>query len=1146
MSSYFNNLQDEEYQAPRYRGRNRRDSYRSDTSQSASEEPDRDSRDYAQRPLSNSRGGDNDSSSRASSSYNNNQHRKKKKKKDKSRLMTQYSIPESAPLVPTEVVRNESQTESSMASESYTQRSTALSFGSSSSNIMEAYRKLKETNRTRSSVTGSTSVSTGLPRHSEHEHESSTNTQDTRSRSQQTPATSTSTQDTTTDDEYNNNNNSRSKHKHKHHKEHKSHKRSTTKGSSSMPASAKLVPEYPPVPTQPQTTQVYHVRVKEQTPEFPPPEQAPPQPTTSRRASTTKTKKKQPRPTGVPPVPVETVQMLSMDMSESQQVHSSAPPPPPPPRTATATRDGTYNREPSNRRQQAADGIPVPQVYAQQQQQQQVYSSYGRDNPMQSNTAPPPPNNPNPPMAQAQPYPNRNSARQSPIPGAHAVLARNMAIAGSNRNLNQSNHTSAQQQQQYSPVPNTPHTMSKKSVTIQADQNPPPMTPRTPRRVAGGGPPRSITTSQVTQQVDNRDRGSLYSISDPLPEDDTSFDASGYQQNNRPPVHMRQALDNSELDPTLSRQMGNVRDNLRRQMTNPPTTLTDTPKSSRRKKSRKSSKRAKDDQSDASSSSSSSSGGHGILGFLSGFKGHPKSDMTASERRAAQNPFLNRPQNVKTFNTIGHFGEQQQKKKKRGDDSSSDSSHDHQRRRADDSDGDESYTSYSSESTKARFPLPAPLRKVQQLCGQVVTNTQFQVFMICLIMLNAAVLGIATYTFDNPKVPEALDIIDRILLVIFTIELALQFGYCGYNLFLDGWLVFDTLTVVTSWWLEGVQVFRSFRIFRSFRLIVRLPLLKNLVLTVFHVMPRIYSILCLLLLVLYVFGVLTTILYGYQEWGDKEEDKVDYFGHLGLSIFTLFQMVTLEGWGEVVRLVAAEHQYSASLIFSVFIVITGFIMYNLIVAVMCDSMLVIEAQGREELREQQKERKILDEIAKQEEEKRMHDEMLAQRKIDGGGRERIKGLVNDDPTVAGSAEDTQQSELSSAQLSLTEETEEEEEEEEYIEMRPVMCPNCEHCHEIPKFTWSYRNKTLQREANMERNQERINYLMEQVESLADTQIRVTNVLQTLMYEIESSRVGNVTSDGDTFNLSTADFSLEDYQKDFSKSSREVWSDEMVG
>ena len=229
-------------------------------------------------------------------------------------------------------------------------------------------------------------------------------------------------------------------------------------------------------------------------------------------------------------------------------------------------------------------------------------------------------------------------------------------------------------------------------------------------------------------------------------------------------------------------------------------------------------------------------------------------------------------------------------------------------------------------------------------------------------------MGIATYDFveDNETLNKLFDSCDLTFLIIFTIECALQVAYHGYQIFYDAWLTFDFIIVVTSWTLSGAQVFRAFRgklsfvhsrvtnkyivlpafsylwyiltlfllsAFRAFRLVARLTVLKVLVNAIIAVLPRLASIMLLFSLVLYIYSVLCTILFG---------DVSDiYFGSLYLSLFTLFQFVTLDGWGEIAREVKEDYEW-ANAVFLSFLTISSFILYSLVVAVVCDAVAVVE------------------------------------------------------------------------------------------------------------------------------------------------------------------------------------------------------------
>lgn len=125
---------------------------------------------------------------------------------------------------------------------------------------------------------------------------------------------------------------------------------------------------------------------------------------------------------------------------------------------------------------------------------------------------------------------------------------------------------------------------------------------------------------------------------------------------------------------------------------------------------------------------------------------------------------------------------------------------------------------------------------VRDYSGRIVNDQGFQIFIVILILINSLLIGVSTFDFveDDPAVGSAFRMLDFAFLIVFTIELVMQFLYHGYNLFLDGWLVFDLWIVIMSWGLESISVLRalrlrSFRIFRVFRLTSRIRALRRLV-----------------------------------------------------------------------------------------------------------------------------------------------------------------------------------------------------------------------------------------------------------------------------------------------------------------------------
>eukprot|EP00540_Astrosyne_radiata_P010503 CAMPEP_0116838176 /NCGR_PEP_ID=MMETSP0418-20121206/9065_1 /TAXON_ID=1158023 /ORGANISM="Astrosyne radiata, Strain 13vi08-1A" /LENGTH=419 /DNA_ID=CAMNT_0004468145 /DNA_START=42 /DNA_END=1301 /DNA_ORIENTATION=+ len=238
------------------------------------------------------------------------------------------------------------------------------------------------------------------------------------------------------------------------------------------------------------------------------------------------------------------------------------------------------------------------------------------------------------------------------------------------------------------------------------------------------------------------------------------------------------------------------------------------------------------------------------------------------------------------------------------------------------------------------------INRIRLACGKIVNNDTVEIGMIALIIINAAIMGVATFDFvtENPNMEELFANIDQGFLIIYTIELALQFIYFGFYLLHDGWLVFDLLVIGSSWIFDAevgsvgnqFQIIRAFRIFRAFRLITRIKVLRDLVAAIGEVIPRMTAIAMLLVLIFYIFAVLFTELF---------RDVSPFFSTLDASLFTCFEMMTLE-WADHARAVMDKKSWAWAP-FVAFIAITGFMVFNLIIAVVCDAVSIIDKVARE-------------------------------------------------------------------------------------------------------------------------------------------------------------------------------------------------------
>ena len=226
------------------------------------------------------------------------------------------------------------------------------------------------------------------------------------------------------------------------------------------------------------------------------------------------------------------------------------------------------------------------------------------------------------------------------------------------------------------------------------------------------------------------------------------------------------------------------------------------------------------------------------------------------------------------------------------------------------------------------------------IAGKLVNHPITQRFILFCILTNTVLMGISSTDLPNSSEPATnfLDVSDKVFLIIFTIESGLQLFYHSYKLFLNAWLTFDLLIVILSWAMQNLQVIRGFRVLRALRVIMRVGPIKDLIDALTGVIPRLSAIICLMLLILYIFAVLFTQLF-------KEHDLSDnYFSRLDYTLFTLIQIMTMD-FGDVMRETMTFSSY-AWFPFILYITIVGFILFNLIAAVVCDAIGLLKEKEK--------------------------------------------------------------------------------------------------------------------------------------------------------------------------------------------------------
>jgi voltage-gated sodium channel len=244
-------------------------------------------------------------------------------------------------------------------------------------------------------------------------------------------------------------------------------------------------------------------------------------------------------------------------------------------------------------------------------------------------------------------------------------------------------------------------------------------------------------------------------------------------------------------------------------------------------------------------------------------------------------------------------------------------------------------------------------------------------------VINAIILGLETVPLAMERYGAFLLAVDNFILGVFVIEILLRIYAHRLAFFRDPWSLFDfTVVAIALVPASGpLAVLRALRILRVLRLLTLVPSMRRVVGALLGSIPGLSSIALVLLLIYYVFAVIATKLFGdhFPQW----------FGSIGESLYSLFQIMTLESWSMgIVRPVMVEHPY-AWIFFIIFILIATFTMLNLFIAIIVNAMQTFTEEENRERKEALVETR--DHI-----EADLHSEMAALRREIGELRQSMK------------------------------------------------------------------------------------------------------------------------------------------------------------
>jgi voltage-gated sodium channel len=253
---------------------------------------------------------------------------------------------------------------------------------------------------------------------------------------------------------------------------------------------------------------------------------------------------------------------------------------------------------------------------------------------------------------------------------------------------------------------------------------------------------------------------------------------------------------------------------------------------------------------------------------------------------------------------------------------------------------------------------------LRAMLHRLIDQPWFNRFILTLILLNAVILGMETSATLMAQYGPLLLMLDKIMLAIFVLELLLRIFVHRLAFFKDPWSLFDFAVVAIALIPASgpLAVLRSLRVLRVLRVLSMVPSMKRVVSALLGSLPGLASIAMVLLLIYYVFAVIATKLFSaaFPEW----------FGSIGASFYTLFQVMTLESWSMGISRPVMEQFPYAWLFFVPFILVATFTMLNLFIAIIVNTMQTFTEEEHALERQQ-------DKLAEQAEQQQLQQELVA-------------------------------------------------------------------------------------------------------------------------------------------------------------------------
>ncbi len=248
---------------------------------------------------------------------------------------------------------------------------------------------------------------------------------------------------------------------------------------------------------------------------------------------------------------------------------------------------------------------------------------------------------------------------------------------------------------------------------------------------------------------------------------------------------------------------------------------------------------------------------------------------------------------------------------------------------------------------------------MKAFCEKTVNHAYFEKLIIGLILLNGVILGLETSSYMLAEYGLWMERLSDLILLVFIIEAAMKIIAVAPRVslyFSSGWNLFDFSVVVLSLVPstgEFAMIARLARLLRVMRLISTIPELRLIVTTLVRSLPGMMHVVLLMAVIFYIYAVAGFHLF--------HEHDPQLWGSLGMSLLTLFRVVTLEDWTDVMY-TAMEMHYLSWIYFVSFVVVGTFVIINLFIAVVLNNLEEAKQERLEELRQPTSKDELLKEL----------------------------------------------------------------------------------------------------------------------------------------------------------------------------------------